>query len=82
MPRVRVTVAVERFWDQLLELLGELYKKVKDLIIVKPKGGADVVVYIQRQAVRMLGLGMRRRKFKGRPREVIHQIAEAWSSTH
>lgn len=81
MPRTKVTVAVERFWKQLKELLGELYDKIKDFIIVKPKGGADVVVYIKKQAAQMLGLGRRQKKLKGRPRDVVDRIAEAWSST-
>lgn len=80
MPRTKITNEVRKFWEGLKELLKEQFEKVKEFIVVKARGGCSIIVHIGAQAVRMLGLGTRRRRFQGRAQRVLGEIARAYSA--
>ncbi len=79
MPRHKVTQEARDFWQALEELLGERFSGIKALIIVKPKGNY-IIVLISVKAVRLLGLGGRRRRFRGSSEVVIHGISKEMSA--
>jgi len=62
------------FRQAMERLLGERLSEIEALIVIRPKGN-HIIVVIQAKAVKLLGLGIRRRTFKGSSKVVIREIA-------
>ena len=79
MPRCKKTTVIKLFWNNLRELLGNRFSRVKRYIIVRAKG-AYLRVCIGVRAAKILKLGDRRVRLKGKLEKILGVISSAFSS--